>query len=45
MVRENQNTVLVDYDGVYIPEFAGLPPVVQGQQGYQHPDMASRRFK
>ncbi len=44
MVRKNGKPVLVDYDGVYIPEFAGLPPVVQGQQGYQHPDMASRPF-
>lgn len=44
MVRKDGKVALVDYDGVYIPEFAGLPPIVQGQQGYQHPDMGSRPF-
>jgi serine/threonine protein kinase len=44
MVRKNGQLVLVDYDGVYIPEFAGFPQVVLGQQGYQHPDMTHRPF-
>jgi serine/threonine protein kinase len=44
MVRRNGRLVLIDYDGVYIPEFASLPQVVLGQQGYQHPDMINRPF-
>src|SRR5947209_2700329 len=44
MVRKNGKLVLVDYDGVFIPEFKGLPQVVLGQQGYQHPDMTHRPF-
>lgn len=44
MVRKNGKLALVDYDGVYIPEFKGLPQVVLGQQGYQHPDMFNRQF-
>jgi len=44
MVRTNGQLALIDYDGVYIPEFAGLPQVVLGQQGYQHPDMLHRPF-
>ena len=44
MVRKNGKLALIDYDGVYIPEFKGLPQVVLGQQGYQHPDMFNRQF-
>ncbi|HEY0755603.1 MAG TPA: hypothetical protein VGD98_16715 [Ktedonobacteraceae bacterium] len=44
MVRPDGHMVLVDYDGVYVPEFASMPQVVLGQQGYQHPDMSNRPF-
>lgn len=44
MVRPDGRMVLIDYDGVYIPEFAAMPQVVIGQQGYQHPDMHNRSF-
>lgn len=44
MVRTDGRLVLVDYDGVYVPEFASMPQAVLGQQGYQHPDMANRPF-
>ena len=44
MVRANGQMVLVDYDGVYIPDFAGLPQVVLGQIDYQHPQMNQRPF-
>lgn len=44
MVRKNGQLALIDYDGVYIPEFAGLPQVVIGQHGYQHGDMYHRPF-
>ncbi len=44
MVRENGQLVLIDYDGVYIPEFAGLTQVLLGQMDYQHPQMAQRSF-
>ena len=44
MVRQNGRLVLVDYDGVYIPDFAGMAGVVDGQADYQHPDVAQRPF-
>ncbi len=44
MVRPNGRLVLVDYDGVYIPEFAGLTQIVLGQVDYQHPQMNQRPF-
>jgi serine/threonine protein kinase len=44
MVRPNGRMVLIDYDGVYIPEFASMPQVVAGQPGYQHPDVSKRPF-
>lgn len=44
MVRPDGRLVLVDYDGVYIPDFAGLPGIVAGQPDYQHPKMDKRPF-
>lgn len=46
MVRTNGRLVLVDYDGVYLPEFAqlGLHQVVLGQADYQHAQMQERPF-
>lgn len=46
MVRKDGRMVLVDYDGVYIPEFQnrGLEPLVAGQGDYQHPQMKQRPF-
>lgn len=44
MVRADGRLVLIDYDGVYIPEFTSLEPIVLGQMDYQHPDMAQRPF-
>lgn len=44
MVRSNGRLVLVDYDGVYIPDFAGRTAVVIGQADYQHPQMNQRPF-
>lgn len=44
MVRPNGRLVLVDYDGVYIPEFSTLDPIVLGQVDYQHPQMTLRPF-
>jgi serine/threonine protein kinase len=44
MVRPNGQLMLIDYDGVYIPLFAGKRPVLLGQPDYQHPQMAARKF-
>ncbi|MBA2677108.1 MAG: hypothetical protein H0U76_01720, partial [Ktedonobacteraceae bacterium] len=44
MVRSDGRLVLIDYDGIYIPEFAGLDPVLIGQEDFQHPQMAQRGF-
>jgi hypothetical protein len=44
MVRPNGDLVLVDYDGVYIPDFAGLEGITLGQQDYQHPRVSERAF-
>ncbi len=44
MVRPDGSLVLVGYDGVYIPDFAGRNPIVLGQEDYQHPDFGKRPF-
>jgi serine/threonine protein kinase len=44
MVRSDGRLVLIDYDGVYIPEFAGMRQVLVGQADYQHPQMSNRPF-
>lgn len=44
MVKPDGRLVLIDYDGVYIPQFAGLDGIVLGQADYQHPQMALRPF-
>jgi Serine/threonine protein kinase len=48
MVRPDGQLVLVDYDGVFIPEFApefaNLSRVLLGQLDYQHPNMVERNF-
>jgi hypothetical protein len=44
MVRPNGRLVLVDYDGVYIPDFSGRTAIVAGQADYQHPSMQQRPF-
>ncbi len=44
MVRDDGRMVLIDYDGVHIPEFTGLSQVLLGQDDFQHPQMAQRRF-
>jgi hypothetical protein len=35
---------LIDYDGSYIPELAGMKPLVAGQPDYQHALMQQRAF-
>jgi hypothetical protein len=44
MLHADGKLVLIDYDGVYIPEFAGLSQVLLGQDDFQHPQMARRKF-
>ncbi|GHO85640.1 hypothetical protein [Dictyobacter formicarum] len=48
MCHADGRMVLVDYDGVYLPEFgpgaANLQRVLLGQPDYQHPHMAARPF-
>ena len=44
MVKPDGKLVLIDYDGVYIPEFATLSQVLVGQPDFQHPHMGSRKF-
>ncbi len=44
MVHSDGKLILIDYDGVYIPEFAGLSQVLLGQDDFQHPQMAQRKF-
>lgn len=44
MIRPNGRLVLVDYDGVYIPDFANRPQILLGQADYQHPQMHLRPF-
>ncbi|GLV58004.1 hypothetical protein KDH_48380 [Dictyobacter sp. S3.2.2.5] len=48
MCRTDGHMLLVDYDGVYLPEFgpgaANLQRVLLGQSDYQHPQMTARPF-
>ena len=44
MVKSDGRLVLVDYDGVYIPDFVGFPQVLLGQVDFQHPQMYQRQF-
>jgi RIO1 family len=44
MLREDGHLVLVDYDGVYIPDFAGRAALVSGVPDYQHPQKQDRPF-
>ncbi|WP_376794012.1 hypothetical protein [Thermogemmatispora sp.] len=44
LVRDDGQLVLVDYDGVYIPPLSSYPPVLAGQEDYQHPQMRRRPF-
>ena len=45
VISPPQTSWLIDYDGVYIPEFAGkLNKLGGGQADYQHPQMNQRPF-
>lgn len=33
----NDKIMLVDYDGMYTPDLDGFPPIVAGQENFQHP--------
>jgi hypothetical protein len=44
IVRSDGQLILIDYDGVYIPDFSGLSPLLLGKADYQHPQMAQRKF-
>ena len=44
LVREDGSLVLVDYDGMYLPEFAGQPASERGHLNYQHPRRTSTEF-
>jgi serine/threonine protein kinase len=37
IVKANGNLVLVDYDSMYIDTLKGMPDVIKGLPGYQHP--------
>ncbi len=36
IVKADDSLVLVDYDSMYIPQFAGRDEVIRGRDGYQH---------
>lgn len=44
MVRQDGRLVLIDYDGVYIPAFAGMNQLIYGTRGFEHPQMTRRPF-
>ncbi len=45
MVRVDGKMILIDYDGVYIPEFVGRTQLLLGQEDFQHPQMGQRTFQ
>jgi serine/threonine protein kinase len=44
MVCEGGHLVLVDYDGMFIPDFAGQAALISGVPDYQHPQSQGRPF-
>ncbi len=44
MVRVDGKMILIDYDGVYIPEFVGRTQLLLGQEDFQHPQMGQRTY-
>ncbi|WP_433672433.1 hypothetical protein ACQP06_12910 [Nocardia sp. CA-136227] len=38
IVRSDLSIRLIDYDGMYLPELAGLGPIEEGHRNYQHPE-------
>jgi hypothetical protein len=44
LVTEAGEIKLVDYDGMFVPAFAGLPSPEDGHPNYQHPCRESRNF-
>lgn len=44
MMRPDGRLVLIDYDGVFIPSFAGRDASVVGHADYQHPEFGQRMF-
>ncbi|HAI76847.1 MAG TPA: hypothetical protein DCM08_11420 [Microscillaceae bacterium] len=44
LVKSSGELVLVDYDGVFVPELSGQPMPEAGMPGYQHPARAQAPF-
>jgi len=44
MVKEDGTLVMVDYDGMFIPDFDGLLANEMGSKGYQHPKRTADFF-
>src|SRR5688572_10955562 len=44
LVREDDTVVLIDYDGMFVPELAGKPMLEGGHKNYQHPDRPRAKF-
>lgn len=42
--EEGARVTVVDYDGMYVPEFAGTPCPELGHPNYQHPDRTLEHF-
>jgi serine/threonine protein kinase len=36
-VKDDGNLLVIDYDSMYIKDLNGMPDIVKGQPGYQHP--------
>jgi serine/threonine protein kinase len=44
IVKPNGDLVLVDYDSMYIDTLKGMPDVIKGLPGYQHPARINNQF-
>jgi hypothetical protein len=44
LVTRGGELKLIDYDGMFVPEFAGLPSLEDGHPNYQHPCRQARDF-
>ena len=44
MVDEDENIKLVDYDGIFLPQFQGQPSPELGHKNYQHPQRSAEHY-
>ncbi len=37
IVKKDESLIVIDYDSMYVKDLKGMPDIIKGQAGYQHP--------